>query len=393
MNQSLSYVIVTPYTVAKSRTGGILSRLLSSVDLELVGAQVIAADKHFASSYAAILREQSDPKNPDAAELLARYVENNIGPSGGRPHRSLFLLFRGENAYRKLSDICGALYPENRSVESITGETIRDTYSDLIYDEHNPKQVNYFEPAVFTPRDRQLADKVLTLLSQWLPSQPNIIENILYPDPSVVERTLVIIKPENWRYASSKPGTIIDMFSKTGLRIVGMKVHRMSVNEALEFYGQVDEALKKKLSPIMGEKALEVLQQEMGMKFSKTSLEALSSSFGVQWAHDQFEQIVEFMSGRSISTTPLDQRDAAGIAKSLIIVYEGVNACQKIREVLGPTDPSKAPEGTIRREFGTDVMINTAHASDSPQSAEREMRVTQVQHNRCAEIIATYLAQ
>jgi hypothetical protein len=41
---------------------------------------------------------------------------------------------------------------------------------------------------------------------------------------------------------------------------------------------------------------------------------------------------------------------------------KGVDAVRKIREVLGPTDPSKAPPGTIRREFGSTIMVNAAHA-------------------------------
>ena len=60
-------------------------------------------------------------------------------------------------------------------------------------------------------------------------------------------RTLVIIKPDNWRYPSSRPGNIIDMLSRTGLRIVGCKLYRMSVEEALEFYGPVKNALREKL--------------------------------------------------------------------------------------------------------------------------------------------------
>ena len=49
----LSYVLVTPYTIAKSRTGGVISRLLSRVDLELVGAQMFAPTAEFAEDYAA----------------------------------------------------------------------------------------------------------------------------------------------------------------------------------------------------------------------------------------------------------------------------------------------------------------------------------------------------
>ena len=44
MKQDLSYVIFTPHTIAKSRTGGVMSRLLSRTNLELVGAQIFAPD-------------------------------------------------------------------------------------------------------------------------------------------------------------------------------------------------------------------------------------------------------------------------------------------------------------------------------------------------------------
>ncbi|MFA7396647.1 MAG: nucleoside-diphosphate kinase [Sphaerochaetaceae bacterium] len=390
MKEKLSYVIVTPYTVAKSRTGGVISRLLSQTSLEFVGAQMFAADEMFTTEYAKLMRSQKDPKNPEAGELLASYIEQSIGPVDGKTRRSLLLLFKGEDATRKLSDICGALYPHNRSVESLTGETIRDTYSDLIYHPQDPQKVAYFEPAVFTPRNQEYADKVLTLLASWLPTQSNLIERAPVKGEKR-EKTLVIIKPDNWRHASSKPGTIIDMFSRTGLRIVGMKLHQMSVAEALEFYGPVQEALQKKLSPIMGKKAKQCLEEEFEMAFSDETLDALVKSFGSEYAQAEFEKIVEFMSGSRPSIVPFDQRAQRGSVKCLILVYEGVDAISKIREVLGPTDPSKAPEGTVRREFGKDIMVNTAHASDSPESATREMKITRFSQNRCAEIISSYL--
>lgn len=391
MENTLSYVFVTPYTIAKSRTGGVVSRLLSRLDLELVGAQMIAADDYFAKAYASILREQDDPSNKGAASLLGDYVEQNMGPSGGRPHRTLMLLFRGTEACKKLSDICGALYPENRGVESLTGETIRDTYADLILDSEDPGKISYFEPAVLTPRTQRYADKVLKLLSSWLPGQPNIIENMVYPHPDKIQRTLVIIKPDNWKFASSRPGTIIDMFSRTGLRIVGVKVHRMSISEALEFYGPVREALKGRLGPVFGQKAKELLENELQLALSDETLQKLVESFGYEYADDQFEQIIEFMSGQRPSCCPLEEMIEPGSVKCMILVYEGEDATGKIREVLGPTDPLKAPGGTVRREFGSNVMINTAHASDSPESAVREMGVVRFHENPCAEIIRSYI--
>jgi nucleoside diphosphate kinase len=63
---------------------------------------------------------------------------------------------------------------------------------------------------------------------------------------------------------------------------------------------------------------------------------------------------------------------------------------QKIREVLGPTDPSKAPPGSIRKEFGQTIMINAAHASDSIESAQREMKIVQVEENNLKPLIENF---
>lgn len=392
MEQTLSYVLVTPYTIAKSRTGGVIARLLSRVDLELVGAQMIAPDAEFVKAYADLIRGQRSPTKPGATDLLANYVQANLGPSGGRRHRSLLLLFRGVDASKKLSDICGALYAENQGVESITGETIRDTYADLISDPTNPAKVTYFEPAVLSPHTQKDADAELALFARFMQDQPNIIENIAYRDPTKIERTLVIIKPDNWKFASSKPGTIIDMFSRTGLRIVGVKVHRISIAQALEFYGPVKDALKSKLGPIFGKKAKELLEAEFKIGLSEATEKALSESFGAEYAIDQFNQIVEFMSGIRPDKCPVEEMHNPGAVKCMILIYEGENAVAKIRDVLGPTDPLKAPGGTVRREYGSNVMVNTAHASDSADNAKREMGIVKIAENECSPIIKAYLS-
>lgn len=390
MDYELSYVLVSPYTVAKSRIGGVLSRLLTRVDLELVGAQIFLADNQFAKEYAAILSGQVDPLNTSASSLLSDYVLRNIAPSGKREHRTLLLLFRGPHACKKLSDFCGALYAENRGIESLTGETIRDTYADLIVDRETGK-VTYFEPAVLTPRNHVNALKTLRLLESWLPGRPNIVENVTYDNPESIERTLVIIKPENWNFASSRPGTIIDIFARTGLRIVGMKVHRMSVAEALEFYAPVKEALVERLSSPIGKQAKELLQGEFGIHLSEKAEKKLIESFGHEYADDQFEQIIQFMAGTRSSECPLEKMEQPGAIKVMILVYEGEDAVKKIRDVLGPTDPLKAPVGTVRREFGSNIMVNSAHASATLENARREMNVISVHQNASSEIIHSYL--
>ena len=57
------------------------------------------------------------------------------------------------------------------------------------------------------------------------------------------------------------------------------------------------------------------------------------------------------------------------------IILEGEGAVKGLRQVIGATDPAKAEPNTIRREFGLSVLKNVIHASDSPENAEREMRI------------------
>ncbi len=58
----------------------------------------------------------------------------------------------------------------------------------------------------------------------------------------------------------------------------------------------------------------------------------------------------------------------------LFFVLRGKNVVERVRDLLGPTDSKKADKGTIRGDFGTDVMHNIAHASDSLESAALEIQ-------------------
>jgi nucleoside diphosphate kinase len=387
MGKTLSYVLVTPYTIAKSRTGGVLARLLSRTDLDLVGAQMFTPDKKFADDYADAIRNRA-PSNQ--LMLLADYAKKNLAPSGGRPHRTLLLLFCGENSSEQLLNACGHIYTQHVEVDAIAGETIRDTYSDLIFDEDEPEKVRYFEPAVFTPRQHKEAEFDLKLMAEFLDGRENIVENVKYPDPSKIERTLVIIKPDNWTHNSSRPGTIIDIFSRTGLRIVGIKVHRFSLSQALDFYGPVEAVLNDKFSFSYGKKARELLEKEFKFAISDELAETIISKFGKECARNQFLDIVEFMSGKR-HIIPGEDITRAGNVKCMIIVYEGENAIKKIRDALGSTDPTQAAEGTVRREFGSNVMVNTAHASDSVESYNREKKIVRIDHNSVVSIIREHL--
>ncbi len=389
MEQSLSYVLVTPYTVAKSRTGGVLSRLLSRISLELVGAQMIAMDLKIAQDYASIIRTREKAESFIASVILGDYVEQNLAPSGGYRHRSLLLVFRGEDPCKELSQVCGAFQPDYSAVEMVTGQSIRDTYADLIFTDDRKTKVSYFEPAVLTALTQSEADTTLSLFASWLPDQKNIIETRHKTDKT--ERTLVIIKPDNWKYASSRPGMIIDMFSRTGLRIIGMKVLKMSVAQALQFYGPIKDGLKKRLAPVYGMQARELLERDFNILLPDQLQDILTESFGDMYSEEQFETIVEFMSGLKPSTCDEKNLEKPGLVKCMVLVYEGLNAVEEIRNVLGPTNPDKAPAGTIRREFGTNIRVNAAHASDSTENAVREMGVLELEYNPLATLLKEYI--
>lgn len=57
----------------------------------------------------------------------------------------------------------------------------------------------------------------------------------------------------------------------------------------------------------------------------------------------------------------------------VLMILEGKNAVEKLRNLMGPTDSTKAPKGTIRGEFGTDITYNTIHGSDSKENAKIEI--------------------
>lgn len=67
--------------------------------------------------------------------------------------------------------------------------------------------------------------------------------------------------------------------------------------------------------------------------------------------------------------------DAITAGPAIIGVLEGPEAISVVRALVGPTDPAKAPAGTIRGDYGTELPFNQIHASDSPESAVREIQL------------------
>ncbi len=354
--EELSYVIVTPYSMRKSRTGGIVGRLISRTGLDLVTARMFAPSEELAKRYAETIVTETEPRHRATQELIRDYVLKNFtGKVNGQRARALFLVFRGPDAVEKLHYAIGHIVHERTS-----GETIRDTFGDYITDDSG--EVTYFEPAALAAFDSQAVERDLKLWAEFSDRDGGILDQVIeFPKDAKVEKSLVLIKPDNFKFPNLRPGGVIEVFSRTGLYIVGFKVHRMSVAQAEEFYGPVLAALEEKLGPVKGREA--------------------------------WESIVKFMAGMKPSECPPDKRSAPGSEKCIAIVYQGDDAVRKIREVLGPTDPAKAPPGSIRKEFGQTILINAAHASDSAENAKREMAIVQVDENNFKPLIESFYAR
>ena len=386
MSQQLAYVIVTPYSLYKSRTGGILSRLISRTGLDLVAARMFAPSPALVKDYSEVVVSAFDPQDRRIQELIQQYILQNFSPDPktDRRRRVMVLLFKGEDAVRKVRSVVGNLSPDRR-----VGETIRDTYGDYILDERD--QVKYFEPAVLAAPQPDEAQAKLKLWARYSDSDGGVLDNVnAYAPGETPERTLVLIKPDNFRFPTGRPGNVIDFFSRTGLFIVAIKVHRMSVADAMDFYGPVREVLRTKLKDVVSSKAKGALEKELGFPISPENQKALGDLLGPAFGDNQFENIVRLMSGRAPSECAEDELKNPGSEKCIALIYEGVGAVAKIRDVLGPTDPSKAPPGSIRREFGSSIMVNAAHASDSPDNAKREIGIVKVGDNTFRKVVEDF---
>ena len=388
MAEELSYVIVTPYSIRKSRTGGILARLISRTGLDLVAARMFAPSTELVEKYAAAIVTDPEPRHRATQELIRKYVVQNFAPGqAGSRSRVLLLVFKGEDAALKLRSTVGHIVNERTS-----GETIRDTYGDYIADAQG--EVTYFEPGVLAPPDAASARTDLLLWASYSDKDGGLLdEAVSFPNGTKVEKTLVLIKPDNFRFPNARPGGVIDLFSRTGLYIIACKVHRMSVAQAEEFYGPVLEVLMDKLRGRSGETARALLEKEFHIKLSPDVQTKLGDLLGPINGRENWEQIVQFMAGLKPSECPADKRHEPGSEKCIALCYQGVDAVRKIREVLGPTDPSKAPPGTIRREFGSTIMVNAAHASDSPENAQREMGIVNIKENNLKPLIESWFGK
>jgi nucleoside-diphosphate kinase len=81
--------------------------------------------------------------------------------------------------------------------------------------------------------------------------------------------------------------------------------------------------------------------------------------YGIHRDKPFFGELVDY-----ITSTPI-----------IACVFAGDGAVERIRKVMGATDPAKAEAGTIRKDFGLDVQQNSTHASDSVENAKNEINL------------------
>jgi len=93
------------------------------------------------------------------------------------------------------------------------------------------------------------------------------------------------------------------------------------------------------------------------MKLLHMSRPVAEGFYAVHRERPFFDELVTFMSS----------------GPTVVLALEKENAVQAWRDLMGPTDSTKAPKGTIRGDFGTSVGENAVHGSDSPENAQIEL--------------------
>lgn len=370
MKNELTYALITPYSIVKSRTGGIIGRLLRLSNLELVGARMYVFSDEFVDTYARDLRETT--ADSALGQGWFDYIKENFsrGNRFGILPRCMLLLFRGEDARRHLKDeVIGSF------TRTPVGDTLRGTYGDLVFDIWG--NVDYFEPAAITAPDDQANIRHLELFAKYAMSDGGLLEDQLtFPDGQNIETSLVMLKPDNFEHPSGRAGNIIDVFSRTGLFMAGAEVVSMTAGQGIEFYGHLRELFVEKLKGQVKSQIKEALSSTFGFQISDQIYERMADELKQLNSQHEFERIVHYMTGVDLNEiTDPQQRQTTSHTKCLAILYRGPDAISKVRTRLGATDPSEAMPGTARSEFAQDLMRNGAHASDSLENAMRERKI------------------
>ena len=229
---------------------------------------------------------------------------------------------------------------------------------------------------MLTSIDRATNIKQLDLFAKYALSDGGILEKVMkFGKDKKPETALVILKP--FEKQDPRPGNIVDMISKTGFYIVGVKHLNLSFEQAEKFYGPVKEmfmrSFDEKFRPALTEKLrIALSEQDFPFELTDDILHKLVSQLKEPTVNGEFGKILKYMSGQesSCSTRAEDKKIIC-----LALLYQGINAISTIRDVLGATDPQKATGYSVRKIYGLDILRNAAHASDSVENAERERKI------------------
>ena len=392
MKKELTYALITPYSLLKSRTGGIISRLLSLSDLALVGARMYTPSDKFLDEYCETIKGQRI--GPLWKRTLLDYVNDKLRKKNklGISNRTMLLLFEGNDAINILHN--KVIGPAS---EHLRGNTIRGTYGDCI---KSAGKIEYFEPAVLTSADKATNINQLKLFAKYALSDGGILENVMdFGINKKPETSLIILKP--FEKHDPRSGNIIDMIARTGFYMVGIKLLDLSTKQAEEFYGPVKDffnsSFDDKFKPQLVEKLKTALnKQDFPFDLNDAILNKLADQLKEPTVEGEFGNILQYMTGSEPSAFAETKKTEDGKHTiCLAILYQGINTIKTIRELLGATDPKKAKYSSIRRFYGLDILRNAVHASDSPESVIRERKIIGLykDENTCdiKQIINRYL--
>ena len=166
---------------------------------------------------------------------------------------------------------------------------------------------------------------------------------------------------------------------------------------AEEFYGFLEGVFVKKLKGKVEKKLRTALSPEyMGFPIDDEQFSALADVLKVSNAKNEVADIMTYMTGVDPREEELtaEQQQLPGPARCFGLLYSGERAIEVIRAKLGDTNPNEAVAGSVRSDYGKDVMRNGAHASDAVDRAMVERRIVGLVGNEPSEeveIINKYL--
>eukprot|EP00039_Didymoeca_costata_P029900 m.26953 g.26953 ORF g.26953 m.26953 type:complete len:498 (-) comp7848_c0_seq2:44-1537(-) len=374
--ESLGFAWVTPRALTKGLEGGILARLLHVPGLNLIGARMYHPCSDFIQEYIDVHKENNKPKPLPFFMNWLDSLKPEYDEDRGYPNHMLLLLFTGVDARNKILDAIGRDLPNPKHPN--VGATIRGAYG---YFRRDPSTnfVTEYEPALVTAHSDESNNGYLEIFAKYGMSDGGVqIKNNQWQSTG-----LVMLKPNILEKPSSRPGHIMDLFSCTGLTLVGARLFSMSVEEAKNFYGHLTPIFAKKLAPKVNAILKKNLSNAFDFEMTDLEYEVMTALLKQKHAESEVNKIIHFMTGiyphEAMTPTEMQKR---GTARCLALLYHGPNAIETIRQKLGATDPTQAMVGTIRSDYGSDVMRNGCHASDSLESLQKERQIVGFLYDR-----------